>query len=281
MDHEPAAKEEAVEMIHHEVVREHSPDQLERIVAWRNDVPQTEELEDATIGQALTIQLYKDWLEWAAHDALAWLRKLDKFERRFRSAGFAYHQVPYQLRHSSAMLHGCKIEQPVLSRLSQILETDRPRSKQTFFGPWCEISKTAAEVLSYSHKNTPLANELTHLRTVHRNFELSLWKLFKLEGTLETGLRWLEQTVAEVTERSDLDGTEALAAKYSREGGLLRRWLQTFPESESCPSKSKHHFIEWYVERLLDVGVEEDDYWSALVATPLSKGGTGTSCSEE
>ncbi|KAH7091459.1 hypothetical protein FB567DRAFT_617063 [Paraphoma chrysanthemicola] len=210
--------------------------------------------------QAPPIELYKDWLDWAAHDAAVWLRKLDKFEQRFRSAGLTYHQVPYQLRHSPAMLHGASIEQNLLTRLSQILETDRPRNKQMFFIPWLEIKSTATRILEYSLYNFPLADDLNHLYVMHRGFEISLWKLQKSANILETGLQWLEGAVAKVVRRSDLDGADALASKHSREGGLLRRWIQTFPESDSRSAKSKLHFIEGYVEKVLEVGIEEDTY---------------------
>ncbi|KAF2030970.1 hypothetical protein EK21DRAFT_88494 [Setomelanomma holmii] len=99
-------------------------DELDRICRWRNNVPSSDKLEDATSTQAITTQLYKDWLDWVEQDALAWLRKIDKCERRFRSAGFDYHRIPFQLRHSSTMLHGSKIDQGVLNRLSQILESN-------------------------------------------------------------------------------------------------------------------------------------------------------------
>ncbi|KAH7081333.1 hypothetical protein BKA63DRAFT_588745 [Paraphoma chrysanthemicola] len=235
-----------------------SSDKLGRILAWRKNMPFPDNHLDGAMVQALPIDLYKDWLDWAAHDAAVWLRKLDKFEQRFRTAGLAYHQVPYQLRHSPAMLHGSSIEQPLLTRLPQILETDRPRHKQMFFIPWLEIKNTATRILEYSLYNFPLVDDLNHLYVMHRELELSLWKVYKSANVLEAGLQWLEGAVAKVVRRSDLDGADALASKYSREGGLLRRWIQTFPESEGRSAKSKLHFIEGYVAKVLEVGIEED-----------------------
>ncbi|KAF2030971.1 hypothetical protein EK21DRAFT_111420 [Setomelanomma holmii] len=111
---------------------------------------------------------------------------------------------------------------------------------------------TGVAVMEFLHEKKPFSDDLDYLRTIHRNIELALWKLHKVERTLEASLRWLEEAVAGVSQRSDLDGVDALASKYSREGSLLRIWLQTFPEAEAL-TKSKGRFIEWYVEILLDV----------------------------
>jgi hypothetical protein len=248
-----------------------SPDKLGRILAWRENIPFPDNHVDGAMVQALPIDLYKDWLDWAAQDAAAWLRKLDKFEQRFRTAGLAYHQVPYQLRHSPTMLHGSSIEQPLLTRLSQILETDRPRNKQMFFIPWLEVKNTAVRILEYPLYNFPLVDDWNHLHDIHREFDLSLWKQYKSANVLETGLQWLEGAVAKVVRRSDLDGADALASKYSREGGLLRCWIQTLPESDSRSAKSKLYFIEGYVERVLEVGIEEGQYWTAMTVPPLNR----------
>ena len=180
-------------------------------------------------------------------------------------AGIQYHETPYQLRHSSTLLHGSKIEEAVLTRLSGILETDRSRTQQAFFTPWFEIKRVAADILEGLNYYKLMADDIILLRTLHRKFEHFLARLPKLLCNLVAGLEFLEEAVAQVSERSNLDGSAALASKYSREGGLFRRWIQTFPEVENGLVDSKSRYIEWYVETVLDIGVERDRYWRRLV----------------
>ncbi|KAF2823155.1 hypothetical protein CC86DRAFT_396597 [Ophiobolus disseminans] len=221
-------------------------------------------MEAVAAAKPITATLYRDWLHWSKHAALTWLVRLDKVERRFRIASLSYHQTPYALRHSATLLHGSRIDQVVLNRLSDILESDRSRTQQTFFSPWYEIKNVAADILKDLDYYEPIPDDLDFLRTVHRKFELSLIKLPEALHTLVEGLKWLEATIWEVAERSDLDGSEALASKHSREGGLFRRWMLSLPELDPEFVESKSEYIEWYVDRLLEVGVEKDQYWSNL-----------------
>jgi hypothetical protein len=234
----------------------------DRIDLWLSNTAHHTQLDDAATAMAVTTTIYKDWLDWGAANAMIWLQKLDKFERRFRIASLKYHQTPYQIRHSSSLLHGARIKQVVLNRLSTVLETDRSRNQQSFFVPWFEISNAAVDILEDMKYYEPLPDDIEFRRTVLRKFELSLYKLPKSCRALQDVLQWLEDAVEAVSERSDLDGSEALAAKYSREGGLFRRWIQTLPEVGSLPMESKSRYMEWYVDRVLDVGVEKDQYWS-------------------
>jgi hypothetical protein len=158
-----------------------------------------------------------------------------------------------------------RIQQSVLDRLSHILETDRVRTQQPFFIPWFEVSYAAAGIIQDLEYYRPLVDDLDFLGVVDRKFELSLSKISGSLRELKTGLKCLEETVTEVTERSDIDGSEELVAKYSREGGLFRRWLRTFTEVENGMIGSRTAWVEWYADRVLALGIEKDKYWSARV----------------
>jgi len=87
---------------------------------------------------------------------------------------------------------------------------------------------------------------------------------------LEAGLVWVEEQVAKLAERSDLDGTEALAAKHSREGNIFRMWIQTFLEIEHGVVKSKSAYTEAFVVGVVeDEEIAKDPYWTMLAVTDV------------
>ena len=241
------------------------PHQKTHIENWLEDMPDALDFIDASTARKPGIEVYQDWINWSKSTAFAWLQRLDRYERRFRSTGLKYHKVPYSMRTSGMTPHGSKISPPVLKRLAQIFETDRSRSLQTFFTPWLEINNTATEMLaeidSYQHE----LEDFAFLRSAHLRFDISFARLDKPLRSLRLELDWVESTVANIAGRSNVDGSQALAAKFSLEGGLLRRWMQTFLEIERGYAKSKSDYIESYVACILDVGVEPMKYWSMLV----------------
>ncbi|KAH3962624.1 hypothetical protein HBH51_173630 [Parastagonospora nodorum] len=242
-----------------------SPLRMMSIIRWQKNVPPPDELMDAFVAPTMDTKLYKDWLHWAEHTAMNWLHRLDKLERLFRQAALIYHKIPYDLRHSSIIQNGHKISSALLKRLSEIFETDRLRSKQTYFTPWIAIFDTATEVLDDLNNHQPLPDEIDSLRTLHHKFELAFDNLNKPCQVAWVALRWLQGTVADVNKRAELDGTETLAASFSREGGLFRRWISTLPEADGKHVQSRLTYIEWYAQTLLKEGVVKDDYWSMLL----------------
>jgi hypothetical protein len=240
-----------------------SPAKKIRIDDWLNQV--SDHPEDASAGRDLDYQLYEDWLDWSESIAKSWLQKLDQLERRYRIAGLQYHQVSHTRRHSSKPVHGIKLQQHLLDRLSHILETDHVRTQQPFFIPWIEINNTAVGIIQDVKYYKPLVDDIDFLKVVYRKFELSLLKITIAVTELMKGLEWLEESVGEVTERSGTYGNENLVAKHSREGGIFRRWLRTFPEVETGMIGSRTAWVEWYINRILEMGIEKDQYWSARV----------------
>jgi len=240
-----------------------SPAKKTLIDNWLNHV--SDHPDDAATGCDVDCELYKDWLDWSETIAKSWLQELDQLERRYRIAGLSYHQVSHRLRHSSKPVHGIKLQQQLLDRLSYILETDDVREQQPSFIPWIEINNAAVGIIQDMKYYQPLADDRDFLEAVHRKFELSLLKITVALTDLMKELEWLEESVAVVTDRSDTDGSEDLVAKHSREGGLFRRWIRTFPELETGMVGSRTAWVEWYIDRVLDVGIERDRYWSARV----------------
>ncbi|KAH9861455.1 hypothetical protein J1614_011201 [Plenodomus biglobosus] len=242
------------------------PDKKRRIEVWLDKQPCDWEPGSACSTNEATLVIYIDWLHWSISDALLWLEKLDRCERRFRAAGLAYHAIPYQLRHSTFMLPGSHIDQLVLTRLSNILETDTPRRLQTFFMPWMEIYKAAVQVVDHNKTfQLVFINNIDHMRSAVTDAELKLSKLVTTYRSLNAGLEWLEKAVMELSQRSRMDAREALTAKFSREGSLFRRWIQTFLEVEKGLVDSKASYTEEYVEGVLERGVGPGSYWSDLV----------------
>lgn len=242
-----------------------APQKMITVIKWQNNVPPPDEVTDAWVAPTMDAQLYKDWLHWAEHTALTWLRRLDKLERLFRAAALVYHKIPYDLRHSPTTQDGHKINPALLKRLSEIFETDRLRSNQSYFAPWIAIFDTATEVLDDLNSHQPLPDDIDFLRALQRKFEAAFDKLSKPYQVVSVALRWLQETVADVHKRAELDGAEALAAPFSREGGLFRRWISTLPEADSDYVKSKSSYIEWYAQTLLKEGVSKDEYWTMLL----------------
>ncbi|CAG5185510.1 uncharacterized protein ALTATR162_LOCUS11326 [Alternaria atra] len=242
-----------------------SPEKNNRMEMWIERLPYDWQFEDANTAHSATVIVYEDWLDWSKPKALSWLSKLDKFERRFRIAGVAYHEIPYALRHSSTLVHGPKIDKVILVRLSQVFETDRPRSQQSFFRPWNEIFNVVNGILTRLKANKTTPKNVDRLRILESGFEVVLSQLPKPLCNLEAALLWVEEQVANLTERSELDGSVNLAAKHSREGGLFRIWIQTFLEIEYGMVESKSDYTEGFVDAVLrDEGIVEDAYWSVL-----------------
>ncbi|CAN9456888.1 unnamed protein product [Alternaria alternata] len=225
-----------------------SPGQRSRMELWVERLPYDWHFEDANTACLIAVTVYKDWLDWSESKAFSWLDKLTKFERRFRIAGVAYHKIPYALRHASTVTNSYRINPVILVRLSQIFETDRPRAQQSFFHPWIEISNAAKEVLGklIANKNNP--EDIDRLRILESGSEVALSLLANSLPNLESALAWVEEQVADVADRSDIDGSDNLAAKHSREGGLFRRWIQTFPEIELGTVQSQSEFTEGFVD---------------------------------
>ncbi|KAI4614056.1 hypothetical protein J4E80_006746 [Alternaria sp. BMP 0032] len=248
-----------------------SRSQKKRIVTWINDLPYDWQLDSANTALLAPAAVYEDWLDWAKPRALSWLARLDKYERRFRIAGVAYHKVPYALRRSIATCSSKAVEQTVCSRLSQIFEIGRPRSEEPFFHPWDEIFDAAYAVLQKWVISRGTAPEnVDQLRVLEAECELTLSQLAKPLRNLEAGLVWVEEQVAKLAERSDLDGTEALAAKHSREGNIFRMWVQTFLEIEHGVVKSKSAYTEAFVDGVVeDEGIAKDPYWTMLAVTDV------------
>jgi hypothetical protein len=236
------------------------------IDAWFNALPPTAEMDDVSAPRAMTSELYKDWLDWAKQKALTWVQRLDRLERYFRKAALKYHKLPYHARHS--VIHNdVKLIPLVLRRLSEILETDQPCTQQSYFNSWFEIMGLAATILDELKRHQPLTDDLGTLRLMVCQFDVCLARIPKLYHTATASMEWLRDAVNDVAARIQVDGSEALAQKYSREGGLIRRWMLTLTEVENGKVEERAEYIEWYVDRLLDVGVEYDSYWTMLVLT--------------
>lgn len=196
---------------------------------------------------------------------MSWLHQLDRLERYFSRAVLDYHKIPHQLRHSPTINNGAKISPAVLRRLSDIFETDRPRTQQSYFIPWFEIRDAAVNVLQDLKYYQPLADDVHFLRSVDREFDHAFAKVHKPFRNAKVALRWLVESVKEVSVRADLDASEALASTYSREGSLIRRWISTLPEPNCRSGRRKLEYIEEYVQLVLTEGVEKGMYWTEFV----------------
>jgi hypothetical protein len=64
---------------------------------------------------------------------------------------------------------------------------------------------------------------------------------------------------------SDQDGSANLLVRHSREGGLFRRWIQTFLEVEHGVVWDKSEYTEDFVDKVVSGTVKEGVYWSMLV----------------
>jgi len=241
------------------------PDQKVRILKWLDRLAPTADLESASTAVPTSIAVYTDYLNWIRHSASRWLRKLDRLEARYRTTGLSYHSLPYASRHPPTVPPpGNNINRYVLGRLSQILETDRFRSQQSFFQPWVEIQRVAVEIIKEINSigDEGLKNE-AYLKATTARLELKLHQLQKPLRNLKAGLEWLEDTVEVLSENQTVDASECLVKKHSREGGAFRRWIQTFPEVEF--GIVGEGYVELYAGRLLANGVEPGGYWSELV----------------
>jgi hypothetical protein len=232
---------------------------------WIERLPYDWQLEDAGTARPFTMALYTDWLNWQKCNVHSWLYKLDKFEHRYRIAGVKYHRIPHSLRHSVTLPHGSKIDQQVLKRLSHIFEPDRSRDEQMIFAPWMDVYNGATEVLDDIDACDVTSKTMNQLRTLEIDCSSTLDKLSKPMRTVEAGLLWLEGEAARLAERSDQDSSESLLLKHSREGGLLRRWIQTFLEIEHGVVWNKSEYTEQCVDKAVSGEVEEGLYWSMLV----------------
>jgi hypothetical protein len=235
-----------------------------RIEVWLDSLPATDEYIDAATAPTMTAALYRHWLHWQEHTAITWLRQLDRLERYFRRAALDYHKIPHQLRHSPTINNGAKISPAILRRLSEILETDCPRSRQAYFITWFEIRDAAVNVLEDLRYYRPLANDVDFLRTIDRKFDQIFGRLEKPFRNAKVALRWLVEEVKDVGARAELDASEALASSYSREGSLFRRWISTLPEADRNSGRTKLAYTEWYARTILAEGVEKEAYWSML-----------------
>lgn len=237
-----------------------------RIDSWIDNLPYDWQLDSANTAPLAPAAIYEDWLDWAKPRALSWLARLDKYERRFRVAGVAYHKVSYALRRSTTTCSSKTVEQTVCSRLSQMFEIGRPRSEEPFFHPWNEIFDAAYGVLQKWVLSRGTAPEnVDQLRELEAECELTLSQLAKPLRNLEAGLVWVEEQVAKLAERSDLDRIESLAAKHSREGNMFRMWIHTFLEIEHGVVKSKSTYAEAFVDGVVkDEEIAKDPYWTML-----------------
>ncbi|KAL1794336.1 hypothetical protein ACET3X_007757 [Alternaria dauci] len=241
-----------------------SPENKIRMDLWVERLPYDWQLEDANTARLAGVKVYGDWLDWLESKAFSWLEKLSTFERHFRIAGVAYHKIPYALRHSSTLVNGYQIDNVILLRMSQIFETSCPRSQQSFFRPWTEIFNTANEVLKELKMNKNKPEDVHRLRSLESGLEITLSQLAKPLRILENALVWVEEQVAHLTRRSNLDGSDNLAAKHSREGGLFRIWIQSFPEIEWGSVELKSNFTESFVVAVLEDGEIMDYTYCAV-----------------
>ncbi|KAH7409816.1 hypothetical protein DE146DRAFT_774917, partial [Phaeosphaeria sp. MPI-PUGE-AT-0046c] len=204
--------------------------------------------------------LYTDWLVWAGNTAFHCLESLDKFERYFRKAALAYHQIPYQTRHSSTLLSGAKANPVTLKILSQIFESNEPRSRLKFFAPFYTVKDAALNVLVELNRLEAVPVDFDELRNSERKCEKNLEPLSYLLFELLKNLRWLRGIVDEIQDRSGTKGSDALAQKHSREGGLFRLWISSLPELEFGSNVKQSTYVDWYAESLLEYG---DNYRNA------------------
>jgi hypothetical protein len=236
-----------------------------RIETWLERMPCDWQLEDAGTARPITVVVCTDWLNWQNCNARSWLYKLDKFERRFRIAGVQYHKIPHSLRHSVTLPHGPRIDQRTIERLAHILETDRSRDHQPFFAPWIDVYNGVTEVLDQIDACDIATKNIDQVRSLDDKCSVALSKLSKPMRHLEGGLLWLEGLVTKVGERSDQDGSENLLVRHSREGGLFRRWIQTFLEVEHGVVWDKSEYTEDFVGKVASGTVKGGQYWSMLV----------------
>lgn len=275
-----------------------SPDKKARIDGWIIGQPFHAYFEDAETAKPITAEIYIDWIHWLRYITCSRVRQLDRFEKRYRQIGLMYHKIPYQVRHSDNSHSSNRgrryiynsITNLVLARLSQILESDRPRSQQALnsFLPWKPIEQTTKSIMAQIN-TLPVqshSHDLASLKRSMENIQREIESLTRELNTLNATLIWLRNKVgqlnliastaaslSQVDSNNGDEDAERLAEKFSREGSLFRTWIWTFPEVERGIAGGD--FVEEYAQQLLEYGVDGFSFWTTLLIGP--SGGAGTS----
>ncbi|KAL6710622.1 hypothetical protein ACN47E_008670 [Coniothyrium glycines] len=230
-----------------------TPSKKTAIDNWIAGHPFHISFEDASTAKSVTGGVYMAWIDWIKSDAHLYMRKLNRLEHRYRVAGLKYHRCPYPLRHPTFPPNDdTNTEKDILFRLSQTLETNRPRIHEPFFQIWKEVEKAATEIIKEIDSNIVLPNNTVFLHAMSDRLDLELNRLGRELRNLEVGMLWLEQSVETLSGKSGLHTGELLAGKHTCEGVVFRWWIQNFPEVESGLVKDED--MESFVRHLLALG---------------------------
>ncbi|KAJ4290535.1 hypothetical protein N0V90_010752 [Kalmusia sp. IMI 367209] len=189
---------------------------------------------------SLDATIYHDWFNWADFAVQTLLDELDIYEMEYRRLGLKYHGIPHNERHSSSLLTSASFHRAlranaettranpsVLRSLETIFETDCPRTQQSFFLNWRTAYQEIAEMknLCASAPHTDRVLTLAHRMKI---MEKRFMAVNRLADRIKAQLKSVKRSVDAVRAKSK--ASSDLAAPFSKEGSLYRRWVNTFEE---------------------------------------------------
>ncbi|KAF2714308.1 hypothetical protein K504DRAFT_445330 [Pleomassaria siparia CBS 279.74] len=236
---------------------------------WLNDLPQHPlQFYEPTLAPRIDSVLYQEWLAWAEHAARRLLYYLDKCDWQHRAIGLKYHSLPYPLRHSSTHATGAPINRVLLSRLSQIFETNRPTSQDPLFIPWFRILAAVNHIVSQTQLALSIRNVHT-LRSIHQLVDHSLScaseDLLEIAGHISTVSDMVGQLREQRKQAMDGPLLELLKDEFSCEGNAMRRWIWTFNEVQARPGQGMVDRVEELAVRFIEIGAWKGNWWRGQV----------------
>ncbi|KAL1606281.1 hypothetical protein SLS60_003683 [Paraconiothyrium brasiliense] len=225
--------------------------QTGQILQWLSTHPRDiTQLFGADTAPAMTADMYKDRLHWAASTLQRLEKEFDAHELEYRRLGLAYHETPSFLRDPAAnppntLAQGLSptdlrirsavpilpaINPTILQTLKDIFDSDRPRTTHDFFTNWHTTQHRLTDIkdllnTDYSSYSRGL------LRAMVRRVDADLDSVAdELLTTITAQMDSVSHNVSEVTSRRGLGEGASLSQPSSVEGSAYRRWVSSFPE---------------------------------------------------
>jgi hypothetical protein len=202
----------------------HNSREYPRITQWLADFPAyPDAFHPHTTPIPATASLYSEWFTICSDRAHHLLSVLDKFERKYRTIGLKYHQIPSHVRHTTSNTRLAQAR----TRLAHIFESDTVRSDQGFFNGWYDVLNVAKEVLKWdmqTEDGSVLRSALEYLETELERVQDEIVTIYESLGALYHLVETLKAAQAE-KKAPDAD----LRCQGGMETGLLKRWVGSFP----------------------------------------------------
>ncbi|KAF2732582.1 hypothetical protein EJ04DRAFT_607487 [Polyplosphaeria fusca] len=232
----------------------------DRIKTWLGIMPDIpSQFTEAFTEPDISVQLYRDWINWSLHACREFLSRLDKFEYNYRRTGLTYHSLP------DSVLD--RADSTARRTLAAIFKHNVPRRHQNAFSDvytTLRHYKRIREDAAAAEKVEDLLEVREYYKRMEGRFAMLRASLVEIERLDRAITRLVEGTISKAKAEGVKWEPVDMSRRFSEAGGALRKWIWTLDEVQENLGEGIDEQIKMIVTDMLENGMVQKRWWSEL-----------------